>query len=463
MCSPMTRFSPAQRSHRLIFAALLLILTCLASVSGAIARTWYIKPDGTGDAPTIQAGVDAASAGDIVLVAAGTYTSTSSVIVDGTPTTVCVAIGKDVKLISESGPAATTIKSESAAIAIFVHDVGPGAEINGFKIQTVFEPYGCTTSATRNQARAPLPSFLRRGIRCNNAAPLITNNEITMNGAGIELLGASATVSGNNINYAFFGIACLDGSNVTIANNIIHTCATMVWGESSALTVTDNELFDGCTAVGCDQGSLTVLANSIHDVAPVGVDCGGASITLENNLVSNTNLAARLNGLVGTCVITGNVLFNQYSGALSLSDDNNATITIEANTIDLTTGGAAIFCQAGSSPAIRRNIIVRSISGIRCEISSFPFIECNDIVASQGRYVGGCSDQTGLNGNISADPQFCGLPGSGNYALQVDSPCAPGNHPNGSSCGRIGARDAACGAVATKAATWGAIKALYRR
>jgi hypothetical protein len=49
------------------------LLILLALTVSTRARTWYITPDGLGDAPTIQAGIDSAAAGDTVLVACGTY------------------------------------------------------------------------------------------------------------------------------------------------------------------------------------------------------------------------------------------------------------------------------------------------------------------------------------------------------------------------------------------------------
>ena len=57
---------------------LVILVSCLLSPgSPTFARTWYITPDGMGDAPTIQAGVDSSSTGDTVLVACGTFTWTS--------------------------------------------------------------------------------------------------------------------------------------------------------------------------------------------------------------------------------------------------------------------------------------------------------------------------------------------------------------------------------------------------
>ena len=51
--------------------------------SQADARTWHIQPDGTGDAPTIDAAIDSSVAGDVIELACGTYHEDGLVIRSG--------------------------------------------------------------------------------------------------------------------------------------------------------------------------------------------------------------------------------------------------------------------------------------------------------------------------------------------------------------------------------------------
>jgi len=55
-------------------AGLLVPLCLLAFVTApALADTWVVRPDGTGDAPTIQAAIDSANSGDVVELEDGVY------------------------------------------------------------------------------------------------------------------------------------------------------------------------------------------------------------------------------------------------------------------------------------------------------------------------------------------------------------------------------------------------------
>lgn len=82
----------------------------------------------------------------------------------------------------------------------------------------------------------------------------------------------------------------------------------------------------------------------------------------------------------------------------------------------------------------------------------------NDVLGS----VDPAIDASSANFNFSLDPQFCGVPGSGNYFLQSTSPCAPGNNPFGPATFVIGPLPVGCGTVPAAERTWGSIKALYR-
>lgn len=80
-----------------------------------------------------------------------------------------------------------------------------------------------------------------------------------------------------------------------------------------------------------------------------------------------------------------------------------------------------------------------------------------------GNYVGCIAGQEGINGNFSACPSFC-YAGTGDFHLCDQSPCLPGNHPDGYACGLIGAwgEGCSCGPTEVEPTTWGLIKAIYK-
>lgn len=90
-----------------------------------------------------------------------------------------------------------------------------------------------------------------------------------------------------------------------------------------------------------------------------------------------------------------------------------------------------------SAPVLSHNIITsNSGSGIFGDLSGglitwIPNLWGDDVWNNTiGDYGGDMTDRTGINGNISADPEFVdSLPPDGDYRLQVTSPCRPGSSP----------------------------------
>ena len=118
-------------------------------------------------------------------------------------------------------------------------------------------------------------------------------------------------------------------------------------------------------------------------------------------------------------------------------------------------GDDILIEQLGSVGTVNNSII--SNAGCLGPITS----TCTNVFGiSQGDSLCGIDG----GGNFSADPEFCGVDpvASRNFALQADSPCAPGRHPNGASCGLIGAVPVGCDAVSVEATTWSRLKSLYR-
>jgi hypothetical protein len=111
--------------RKVIFVIMLLGAAALLPREGEV-RTWYVKADSTGDAPTIRAAVDSTVVGDTVLVGPGTYEFSS-----------CVRLPHGITIRSEAGPTATRIVSMQPPnyplCAFSIRDLwGSRTEISGF-------------------------------------------------------------------------------------------------------------------------------------------------------------------------------------------------------------------------------------------------------------------------------------------------------------------------------------------
>src|ERR1700730_12621484 len=105
-------------SRSSIFMFLCLVLFSFGAIS-APASTIHVP----GDQPTIQAGINAASNGDTVLVSPGTYFENIDF------------MGKAITVTSSGGPAVTTIDGGQKGIVVnFANNETRASVINGFTI-----------------------------------------------------------------------------------------------------------------------------------------------------------------------------------------------------------------------------------------------------------------------------------------------------------------------------------------
>jgi len=178
----------------------------LAATATAGARTWRILPDGSGDAATIQAGIDSAAAGDCVVLSAGTYTGVGNRSID--------FLGKAITVTSKDGRDVTIIDCQGLGFGFAFHS-GEG------------------TSSVLSDVTIRNSTYVSPGaIRCEYSSPTISNNTIAGNySTGIYCSGdyISPTISYNiitgnsNLYWAGGGgIHCSGAySSPTISHNII--------------------------------------------------------------------------------------------------------------------------------------------------------------------------------------------------------------------------------------------------
>ncbi len=229
--------------------------------------------------PTIQAAINDANDGDIVIVADGVYTGTGNRDID--------FLGKSTMVRSENGPKNCIIDCQSDPNNIhraFIFDSNEDAN-------SVLAGFTITNGYSTNYGG---------GIYCSSSSPTITN---------CLIIGNTAGMTGG-------GIHCSSGSNATIfncsiSNNTAHGGSTVCNGGGICLLdsspTINNCIISGNSAIGsphpgnpaeggggifCKQSFSTItnctITNNTTEKGGGGIHCaGGSDVGLNNSILWN--------------------------------------------------------------------------------------------------------------------------------------------------------------------------------
>lgn len=275
---------------RLLAPISVILLMVTASISPA--ATHLVRPDGTGDFPTIQQAVDAAGPGDTVSLASGIFTG---------PGNRGLAVQQhDLLIRSQDGdPASCTIDCQGVDRGFTVEPTATGTRLEGFTIahgngDVTFAGGGVYDGtwvgiAVTNCVFYQNSSSAGGGIAAE-ASTVVTRCRFVENSAyfGGGIAGAHGNITAPVIDHCeFFGNTALSGVGGAIGIEWIQadrqatiqycTFARNTAGDGGAIAImSENAVIDHCT----------FAENSTTDLGGTIVDCLGASPAISNCIIA---------------------------------------------------------------------------------------------------------------------------------------------------------------------------------
>lgn len=330
--------------------------------------------------PRIQAAIQAANDGDVVLVAPGVYYETINfggrdIVVTGTDPNDPKVVGYTIINAEEDGTVVTFENGET-----------PAAVLIGF---TITGGFGTYSQEFTNEVG--VRTFGGAGIYCYYASPTITKNVIANNDGPFDVSGPTDA----DVMIAFGGgISCYEGSPV-ITHNIIRGNSAWVGGGVlcwfGAPTISNNIIFDNSSYQG---GGVLMFGGSLYGNTIVGNDGSlGSAIGAGEGIGANVFVVFAPE--VGYTRVSNNIICQGVSG------------------------GGVFYDGDASAGLFAFNNVWGNLSA-----------DYGTFNPQTGEYVyGGQADLTGTMGNLSQDPLFLN-PFNKDYHLTFESPCVNAGDPD---------------------------------
>jgi hypothetical protein len=420
----------------LLILALIIVFQTFFCPAGR-AAVFRVKPDGN-DAnsgaswalakQTVSAAIQAATEGDEIWVAQGTYPEhIHNKVVAELAVNVALYGGfagtEDIRDERDWQAHETILDGTGTGVVVTITDLaGPDTRIDGFTIKGGKGIHG-------------------GGIKTVASAPFIANNVIKLNmtdgaGAGVSCWGFNPVTDEQPIimqnvitdNFAYeaegdgAGIACV-GSSPQITKNIIaRNIANQNGGGICCWAGGDESLPLSASPTIANNFILANTANFLDGGSTNNVGGGGI-------FASGTDMTGKPIGAVSEPTIINNVIAangGYLGGGITVVDSTSGAAVITNNTI-VANSGSGIY-WANTSPSIRNNVVAFNVWGLEQSpyFADTPTIAYNNVYGNmlQGQNTNyrGITDPTGSNGNISADPGLANH-AIGEFHLQPSSPC----------------------------------------
>lgn len=274
--------------HRRVVWRAVALLVAIATTSRA--GVWHVKPDGSGDAPTIQAAIDAAGTGDSIVLAPGTYTwAAQGGDHVGLPGPSMINMRSGLTLRSELGPEATILDAQGNGRVIRCQSTS-NVRIEGLTIQ----------GGNAETAGLPGPFSMGVGgaILCKFGSAIISNNVIRNNHSRYNGCGLAVSISNTEIlenviswNNGEFGLYLSGGSTVVRGNTVASNTGGGVGFYQATGTFSENLVLDnvGGYELWCVDANVTSTCNNIWG-SPSATTCSlGAGNFSEDPLICITS------------------------------------------------------------------------------------------------------------------------------------------------------------------------------